>query len=237
MRFPHFKNEFKYLEAGYSHVFGCDEVGVSPLAGPVVAAACMLDHTSIGRYRSKSKWYYRVRDSKTTNEVERQKLLKEILEHTVAYGVGEVWQDDIDRLNIHNATLLAMKRATEALFEKLPNGQTSRKMILLLDGRFTIKDLASENELEQKCIVKGDTEVLSIAAASIIAKVHRDNIMYELDAKFPEYGFKSHKGYKTKKHQEAIEKCGITEFHRKSFLKDWLAKSSCLPVGLKSNKS
>jgi ribonuclease HII len=236
MKFPHFKNELKYMAEGYSHILGCDEVGVSPLAGPVVAAACLLDHNSIGKYRSKSKWYYRVRDSKTTNEAERQKLLKEILEHTIAYGVGEVWQDEIDQLNIHKATLLAMKKATEQLLRKIPKGTAPAKMILLLDGRFTIKDLETREAIEQKCVVKGDCEILSVAAASIIAKVHRDNIMHELDAKFPEYGFASHKGYKTKKHQDAIEKCGITEFHRRSFLKDWLEKNPKLSLSSKSDQ-
>src|SRR6185369_8430312 len=103
MVFPDFKNELQYLEQGYDFIIGCDEVGVSPLAGPVVAAACLLDPISIGKYRTKNKWYFRVRDSKTTNEVERQILLKEIFKNAIAYGIGAVWQKDIDKLNIHNA--------------------------------------------------------------------------------------------------------------------------------------
>src|SRR5437868_1952084 len=107
MRFPNFKSELKYMQKGYNFVAGCDEVGVSPLAGPVVAAACLLDPKSIGKYRSKNKWYYRVRDSKTTSPKEREILLKQILKNTLAYGVGEVWQKDIDTLNIHHASLKA----------------------------------------------------------------------------------------------------------------------------------
>jgi ribonuclease HII len=224
MRFPHFKNELKYIGEGYDFVAGCDEVGVSPLAGPVVAAACILDPESVGRYRTKSKWYYRVRDSKTTNESERQILLKEILEHTVAYGVGVVWHEEIDALNIHHASLKAMRLANEELLQKIEKIKNTdikspQKILLFIDGRFKIPNLP----VDQKTVVAGDSEILSISAASIIAKVHRDNIMRELDSKFPEYGFKNHKGYNTREHQEAIKKFGATPFHRRSFFqKGWL---------------
>src|SRR5438477_2265068 len=119
MKFPSFNNELKCLNEGYEYVAGCDEVGVAPLAGPVVAAACILNKDSIGKYRSRNKWYARVRDSKTTSEEEREILLKEILKNCVAYGVGEVWQEDIDRLNIHHATLLAMQLAILELRRKI----------------------------------------------------------------------------------------------------------------------
>lgn len=222
MRFPDFKNEIKYLKEGYVFVAGCDEVGVSPLAGPVVAAACLLDPSSIGKYRSKNKWYFRVRDSKTTNEEERQVLLKEILEHAIAYGVGVVWQQEIDKLNIHHATLKAMRLASEELINKVSKLKKSEeKMLMFIDGRFKIPGI--DLIFDQKSMVKGDSKILSIAAASIIAKVHRDNIMRELDMKFPEYGFARHKGYNTKEHQKAIKKLGVTDFHRRSFFKKgWL---------------
>lgn len=224
MRFPTFKNELKYHSLGYRYVAGCDEVGVSPLAGPVVAAACLLDPASIGKYRSRNKWYYRVRDSKTTSEEERQVLLKEILENTLCYGVGVVWQEDIDRLNIHNASLKAMELASRELISKITKDGGSQKIIFFVDGRFRIKNLdMGEVVPDQECVVKGDCDILSISAASIIAKVHRDNIMRELDGKFPEYGFKRHKGYNTREHQSAIKKHGLTPFHRRSFFtKGWL---------------
>lgn len=218
MRFPSFKNERKCLEDGYAFVAGCDEVGMGPLAGPVVAAACILDPNSIGKYRSKDKWYARVRDSKTTNEEEREILLREILKHTVAFGVGEVWQAEIDQLNIHHASMLAMRRSIENLLSNLPPLTSHLK--ILIDGRFMIPKLEMGNwKLEQKAVIDGDALILSISAASIIAKVHRDKIMHTLHAKFPQYGFKNHKGYGTPEHKIALKKFGITDVHRKSFVK------------------
>ena len=229
MRFPSFNNELKYLNAGYSFVAGCDEVGVSPLAGPVVACACLLDPGSIGKYRSKNKWYYRVRDSKTTSEIERQVLVKQILKNTLAHGVGVVWQEEIDKLNIHNASLKAMRLATEELLEKIAQNEIkdeikTHRILLFVDGRFKVPEPHSRGiELDQKSVIKGDRSILSISAASIIAKVHRDNIMREQDDKFPQYSFARHKGYNTKEHQKAILKHGVTELHRRSFFKKgWL---------------
>jgi ribonuclease HII len=212
MKFPDYKNELAYLSKGYIFAAGCDEVGVAPLAGPVVAAACILDPTSIGKYRSKNKWYARVRDSKTTNEEERKELLQEILKHVKAFGVGEVTHTEIDEINIHHASRLAMRRAVEELSKKI---SSEEKIIIFIDGRFKIPDIT----WEQKTIVKGDTSVLSISAASIIAKVHRDNIMHELHDKFPEYGFARHKGYGTREHQQALKKFGASSVHRKTFIK------------------
>lgn len=214
MRFPSFKNELKCLEEGYTIVIGCDEVGVGPLAGPVVAAACILDPDKIGKYRSKNKWYFRVRDSKTTSEEEREKLVKEIIGNSRGYGVGVVWQEDIDRLNIHHASRKAMHLAVQDLVSKVE----CEKAFIFVDGRFKIPEII----FEQKTVVKGDESVLSISAASIIAKVHRDNIMKALHEKFPEYGFKSHKGYNTKAHQEALKKWGPSVVHRQSFCKNLL---------------
>jgi ribonuclease HII len=211
MRFPDFKNELKYLKKGFDLVAGCDEVGMGPLAGPVVAAACILDPKSIGKYRTRNKWYHRVRDSKTINEGEREVLQKEILKNCLAYGVGEVWQEEIDQLNIHHASLLAMRRAVEGLLEKIKG----EKVFLLVDGRFKIPEIL----VEQKAVIDGDALILSISAASIIAKVHRDKIMHLLHQKFPQYGFKNHKGYSTREHKVALKKWGISQVHRKSFVK------------------
>ena len=221
MKFPTFKHELKYLEEGYVFVAGCDEVGRAPLAGPVVAAACILNPKSISGKRTKNKWYFRVRDSKTTSEAEREVLVEKILKNTLAYGIGEVWQKDIDKLNIHNASLLAMRLALQNMIKKMKRNKSSRprRFVTLVDGRFLIPNLDTKLKIEQKFIVKGDSRVLSISAASIIAKVHRDSIMKDLHIKFPKYGFASHKGYPTKKHRDAIKKFGITPFHRKSFLK------------------
>ena len=223
MRFPDFKHELESLRHGYTFAAGCDEVGVAPLAGPVVAAACILDQNSIGKYRSKKKWYCRVRDSKTTTEEEREVLHREILRHTLAYGVGEVWQAEIDKLNIHNASLRAMRLAVEKMLRGLArkNLFKSGRMLLFVDGRFTIPDLERTGlQLEQKSVIDADALILSVSAASIIAKVHRDKIMQDLHLKFPAYGFASHKGYPTLRHRNAIKKWGISGAHRKSFVKN-----------------
>ena len=211
MQFPDFKNELKRLAEGFACAAGCDEVGRAPLAGPVVAAACILDPASIGRYRSKNKWYARVRDSKTTSAEEREILAQKILKHTLAWGVGEVWQAEIDKINIHHASLEAMRRAVENMRENF----SSEKIFLFVDGKFKIPKL----NMTQENIIDGDAKVLSISAASIIAKVHRDGIMKKLHQKFPNYGFATHKGYPTRAHKAAIAKWGIQTVHRKSFIK------------------
>lgn len=200
------------LEEGYSYIVGCDEAGIGPLAGPVVAAACILDPASVGARRSKNKWYARVRDSKTTSEEEREVLLAEILKHAVAYGVGEVWQDEIDRINIHHASLRAMRLAVEDMFAK--SGAPAGKAFLIVDGRFTVPEL----QIEQESLIDADASVLSVAAASIIAKVHRDGIMRELDARHPGYGFARHKGYGTAFHRKTLKKLGPSAVHRRSFI-------------------
>ena len=227
MQFPTFKAEMDFLNRGYDFVAGVDEVGVGPLAGPVVAATVILKPESIKGYRSKSKWYYRVRDSKTTYEHERANLVEEIKEHCIAYGIGEVQPSIIDKINIYNAALLAMKSAFLNMIESLP-GFSDSQIALFIDGRGTIKDL-NFNNVTQKAVVDGDASILSISAASIIAKVYRDNLLKELDLKHPNYGFAKHKGYNTKAHREAIKKFGPISAHRQSFLQpDYIAKSADL---------
>ncbi|HEU0085982.1 MAG TPA: ribonuclease HII [Candidatus Paceibacterota bacterium] len=226
MQFPDYKSEQKALQEGYCFVAGCDEVGVGPIAGPVVAAACILDPSTIGKYRSPNKWYYRVRDSKTTNETERESLVKEILDNTIAYGIGVVWQEEIDQINIHHAGRKAMRLAVNEMLGKIKDTKQRVKknngaelgVFLFVDGRFEVSECA--DLVKQKCVIKGDQKVLSISAASIIAKVHRDNIMKEFNAKFPSYGFAKHKGYNTKMHQDALKKMGLTSLHRRSFFKN-----------------
>src|SRR3989338_6859099 len=170
MQFPDFKSESEYLAKGYKYVAGCDEAGRGPLAGPVVAAACLRGKNSIGKDRRQNK-----RDS-------------------LVWGVGAVWRAEIDRLNIHHASLLAMRRALAKLMKNLQKKQG--RIFLLVDGRFQIPEL----QMGQQSIIDGDALSLSIAAASIIAKAHRDAIMRRLDASFPQYVFARHKGYGTKEH-------------------------------------
>lgn len=205
MRFPTYKHETQKFAEGYKLIAGCDEVGIAPLAGPVVSATVILDPSSIGRQRSKSKWWYRVRDSKTVNEKERSELVSFIKDYCLDFGVGIVSHETIDEINIHQAAMLAMQKSVEQLRHE-PD-------YLFLDGIHKIKRFG----FAQEPIVNGDVKVLSISAASILAKVTRDKILSELHEQFPKYGFVKHKGYGTKEHKIALRKYGVTPAHRTSF--------------------
>lgn len=150
-----------------------------------------------------------INDSKKLSEAKREELFDIIKEQALDYGIGIVDNEEIDEYNILNATYMAMNKALNAL-KKKPD-------YLLLDA-VTIPDL----DIKQFPIIKGDAKSISIAGASILAKVTRDRLMYKYDEIYPQYGFKHHKGYGTKEHYEAIEKYGITPIHRKSFLKNVL---------------
>lgn len=180
---------------------GVDEVGRGPLYGDVVAAAVILP---VGFDISE------IDDSKKISEKKRIRLAQKIMDEAV-YAIGSASSDEIDEINILNATKLAMKRAVEGL--------KVRPDFLLIDA-VALADV----EIEQESIIKGDAKSASIAAASIVAKVYRDALMVEAGKIHPEYGFESHKGYGTKQHREAILKYGILQEHRKSFLKKLVQK-------------
>jgi len=184
----------------YRWVCGVDEVGRGPLAGPVVAAAVMFE-----KGFTPDEKLQRVADSKKLSPQARTELAQLIHHTAVAVGIGEVDAATIDRLNILNATFLAMTKAIEQL--------RPQPEFLLIDGnRYrTMQRIAFET------VVKGDSKVFSIAAASIVAKVYRDKLMSELDTKFPQYGFARHFGYPTPEHIEAIRKYGRCEIHRNAF--------------------
>jgi ribonuclease HII len=179
---------------------GVDEVGRGPLAGNVVAACVILDF--------KAKPIKGLNDSKKLTPAVRESLNAEIRARAVAYGVGECSPEEIDKHNILRASLLAMRRALEAM--GLPPG------LLLVDGNQRIPDVP----WPQKTLVKGDGRSASIAAASILAKVVRDRQMQDMHAAYPQYGFDAHKGYATQVHRDAIERHGLTPIHRKSFCLD-----------------
>lgn len=189
-------------EKGYKNICGVDEAGRGPLAGPVCAAAVILKQGDI---------IEGVNDSKKLSEKKREELFDIIKERAVAYNVAWASVDEIENINILNATLLAMKRAVEGL--KIPADY------VIIDGNKTPK-------LNIPCeyIIKGDTKSMSIAAASILAKVSRDRLMVEYSKKYPEYKFEKHKGYGTKIHKEALLKYGACDIHRKSFLKKILTE-------------
>ncbi|MDP3559988.1 MAG: ribonuclease HII [Legionellaceae bacterium] len=175
------------------YIAGVDEVGRGPLAGPVITAAVILKKEPTG-----------LRDSKKLSERQREALVPIILEHAYCFAYGRAEPEEIDRLNIHHATLLAMKRAVEQL--------THLPEYVLVDGLY-YPDLAIAGE----AIVQGDATVPVIAAASILAKVHRDNEMKQWDLQYPEYGFAQHKGYPTAAHQQALRQWGPCPIHRTSF--------------------
>jgi ribonuclease HII len=205
MIFPTFKFEQQKIGEGVRLLAGCDEVGIAPLAGPVVAAAVILDPASIGKQRSKAKWWYRVRDSKTVCEKERGELYPFILDNCLSVSSASVCHETIDEINIFNAAQLAMLRSVAGL-DKRPE-------FLFVDGMHKIKNC----QVAHRSIIDGDAKVLSIAAASIIAKVTRDRILKQLDETCPQYGFVKHKGYPTAFHKQALLKFGISPCHRQSF--------------------
>ena len=182
--------------SGYAFIAGVDEVGRGCLAGPVVAGACILD---ISRPLPKG-----LNDSKKLTAKMREEIAEELKEFAVAHHIGQVEADEIDRINILEATKKAMLLAIAGLKPAAD--------FLLIDA-LQLK----QSPLPQKAIIKGDSISASIAAASIIAKTYRDNLMVEYDREFPEYGFAGHKGYGAATHFAAIRKHGVCPLHRKTF--------------------
>ena len=194
---PTFDYEEKRYAEGYTAVCGCDEAGRGPLCGPVVAAAVILP---------RGLEIEGLNDSKKLTEKKREKLFDIICENAVAYCIAEASPEEIDDINILNASMLAMRRAVEGLSVKAD--------FALIDGNcsrgFTIPT---------ETVVKGDSLSYSIAAASVLAKVTRDRGCIELDRLYPEFGIAKHKGYPTKDHMDAVRAHGPSPIHRKSFLK------------------
>lgn len=190
--------EYRYAERGL--ICGIDEVGRGPLAGPVVAGAVILPADCEILY---------LNDSKKLSEKKRELLYDEIMEKAVATGIGIVGQDRIDEINILQATYEAMRMAINKL---------SVRPDLLLNDAVTIPQV----DIEQVPIIKGDAKSVSIAAASIIAKVTRDRMMVQYDELFPGYGFASNKGYGSAKHIEALKANGPCVLHRRSFIKNFV---------------
>ncbi len=203
---PTFKIEKKLVKKGYRFVIGIDEAGRGPLAGPVVASAVALKTWDS---MAQHPLLELIRDSKALSEKQREKLFDFIHEH-FHVGVGLCDHKTIDRINILEATYLAMKKALTDLSGKINRNENC---IILVDGNREIPNLS----LEQWAIVGGDGSVRSISVASIVAKVTRDRIMKKMHEIYPEYGFLSNKGYGTKVHMEAIKKYGLCDIHRKSF--------------------
>jgi ribonuclease HII len=215
-----FEIENKYLKKGSSFVVGVDEAGRGPLVGPVVASAVMIGKKDTERLQENSildefgeDIFDLIRDSKKLTPKRRERVYNFIMTNFYV-GVGICDHNTVDRVNILEASFLAMKKAISDL--KMKNREAvswGDEKIFLIDGNKTIPNL-SDN---QEAVVGGDNLVKVISAASIVAKVARDKMLLEMHEKYPQYGFDKHKGYGTKAHMEALEKFGPCEFHRKSF--------------------
>lgn len=204
MTLAEFDNEFR---KEYKTVCGCDEAGRGPLAGDVFAAAVIFDEGTV---------IEGINDSKKLTEKKREELFDEIIEKARDFSIQCASVEEIEKYNILNCAMLAMKRAVEAMQTK-PD-------ICLIDGNKT-----PELECEALAVVKGDAKSQAIAAASILAKVARDRYMKDMAKKYPEWQFEKHKGYGTKLHYQMIDMYGESEIHRPSFLKKYYAKKSEQP--------
>ena len=189
--------ENEIYDSGVSLICGVDEAGRGPLAGPVCAAAVILP---------RGMAIAGLNDSKKLSEKKREKLYDEICDKAISFGIAFATVDEIEKLNILNAAMLAMNRAIAQL--------DPQPELALIDGNRN-----SAIEIRSQCVVKGDAKCADIAAASILAKVTRDRYMLEMAEKYPEYHFEQHKGYGTKLHYEALREHGPCEVHRPSFLR------------------
>ncbi len=194
---PTYEYEAAALESGYTVIAGTDEAGRGPLAGPVYAAAVILPTGLV---------IDGLNDSKKLTEKKREALFDVICKEALSYGIAYATPEEIDELNILNASQLAMRRAVAML--------TPTPDLVLVDG-----NVAREFPMDTKTVVKGDSLSMSIAAASILAKVSRDRVMAELAKEYPQYQLEKHKGYPTPLHMNLVRELGPSPIHRKSFLK------------------
>ncbi|WP_008826394.1 ribonuclease HII [Haloplasma contractile] len=186
--------EHDLFNQGVKYICGIDEVGRGPIAGPVVAAAVILP---------RDFYLPGLNDSKKLTAKKREQFYKEIISNAITYGIGVCTVNEIDHDNIYNATKVAMERAI--------------KQLTIVPDHLLIDAMTLPIDHKQTSIIKGDAKSISIAAASIIAKVSRDQYMKKLSLRYPEYGFETNSGYGTKKHIDALNQHGITPIHRKSF--------------------
>jgi ribonuclease HII len=185
------------IQSGVRNIAGVDEAGRGPCAGPLIISAVILKDLS-------STLFSGVKDSKALTHIQREELFQVIIENSLSYSIIEVSVDEIDSSGLHRCNIEGMRRAVNAL--------KVRPDYVLTDG-YAIPGMTQPN----LAVWKGDQVAISISAASILAKVYRDRIMTELDSKYPNYGFASHKGYITPAHSAAIEKYGVLPIHRRSF--------------------
>lgn len=203
---PNFEYENKLINSGFSRICGIDEVGRGPLAGPVVAAAVLIN----AELFKDLSGFKGINDSKKLSAKRREKWYEILTERkNIKWGIGIISEKIIDEVNILEATKLAMAEA----LKKMIRQSAEQPDFILIDGNFILENI----DLNQKAVIGGDAKVVSIAAASIIAKVTRDRMMQKFHEDYPEYGFDKHKGYGTRLHCEMIKKYGPCAIHRRSF--------------------
>lgn len=207
MIYPHLEKEKFYWNQGLHMIAGIDEAGRGPLAGPVVAGAVIVSAEKMDGILQHPEAKL-IRDSKTLSQKQREKAFDFVIGNFLC-GVGWCDHETIDRVNILQATFLAMKKALSDLKSKTREDT----QMILVDGRSPLPNIS----IRQESVINGDCHIFSISAASIIAKVTRDRMMMKMHEKFPQYGFDHHKGYGTKLHFEMIAEHGLCEIHRKSF--------------------
>ena len=204
MKHPTLQEEKKLWKRGYKKVAGIDEAGRGPLCGPVVAGAVIIRRSDLRKLNIWRSDLHYIKDSKQLSAKKREEFYKILTNHPdIEWGIGLVSEKIIDKINILEATKLAMQKAVQKL---------ARPNFLILDGNFSIK-----SAIPQKSIIKADEKVFSCSCASIIAKVTRDKLMQKYDQKYPYYGLASNKGYGTKFHREMLKKHGPSKIHRQTF--------------------
>jgi len=204
MKHPTLQEEKKLWKRGYKKVAGIDEAGRGPLCGPVVAGAVIIRRSDLRKLNIWRSDLHYIKDSKQLSAKKREEFYKILTNHPdIEWGIGLVSEKIIDKINILEATKLAMQKAVQKL---------TRPNFLILDGNFSIK-----SNVPQKSIIKADEKVFSCSCASIIAKVTRDKLMQKYDQKYPYYGLASNKGYGTKFHREMLKKHGPSKIHRQTF--------------------
>ncbi|MBI4100803.1 ribonuclease HII [Candidatus Microgenomates bacterium] len=216
---PDFSEEKKLWKKSFRVVIGVDEVGRGSWVGPLVVAACAFSQS--GKIQIEKLG---IDDSKALKTRHREKLSELIKKHCLGWSIGEVGVGTINRIGVGKATNVAMRKAVGSLFKKLNHGRTSPQKTFVLIDAFYIRYLRGLGLKNQKAIIHGDEKSISIAAASILAKVYRDKLLRGLAKKHPQYRWGRNKGYGTKEHQGAILKYGITKLHRKKFVETFLKK-------------
>ena len=213
MKKPSFKEEIKIWKKGCEFVIGVDEVGKGSFAGPVVAGAVVFRKES----DFKNGILLEINDSKLISPRKREALSREIKREAILYAVSTIGLSKINKVGIGKATKIAIRKVIKTILWRIIENSNGKPSIFVLADGFHIKYIRGIGLVNQKAIIKGDRKSISIAAASIIAKVYRDKLMRKLNRKYPGYGFARNKGYGTKLHQQALKKYGLSDIHRTSF--------------------